>query len=532
MTREQYDIQRNLIKEWLVGKIGKPAELYKEISRVFNISENSAKCILFRLRKNNPSLDTSIIRELVKPQTPKFTAIEQTETFKQAAQRQHDKDKQVFFITYAQNHTAINEEMLVSMETYANFKDASIHVIAGRYKNPTSVFTDRSFETWDTQILKYLDANRHDIHPLCSILSDVKVQPTAATPLSGFNGITGLSSCIIGHPRMHLKSLPVLKGYPIKILCSTGAITVPNYTDSKAGKKGEFHHNYGFAVIELDGDICHIRQVTVNDDGSFNDLYHNVSGKTITPITSCKVATLGDIHLGYHCEKSIGATLSYLNKVVPKYTILHDLFDGASINHHEMKDPFTRLKREQNGSDNLQQEIDFMLDWIEKHKYLNLVIVRSNHDDFLDRWLINSDWHKSQHKFLYLKFANIIAEGLAEKGLIPYLIDQRFGNEVKTLGVNDSFRIDEIEYAMHGDRGANGSRGSAVQFKELNTKSNTAHTHSDSRLDGHFVVGCLTGWMPYVKGLSSWTRSIIITHNDDKRQHIRFIDGKFTTAKL
>lgn len=520
------------VRDWFMANIDdichkRPFEIQRLIEQEFDISQSHSKAIYFRHLSKLAPKEVKRAEEV-----HKFTTIEQTENFKLAAKREYDKEKKIFIITYAQNHTPVHKDFLENIELYANFLNASIHVIAGRYKNPTSVFTDHAFEDWDPCVQKYLDANRHDIHPLCSILSDVKVQPTAATPLTGLNSITGLSSCIIGHPRMHLRSLPVLKGYHPKTILTTGAITLPNYTDSKAGKKGEFHHNFGFAIIELDGDgsCCHIRQVTANNDGSFNDLYFNVD-KKIEVINSCEVATLGDIHLGYHCRKSIYGALSYLKQVVPGYTIIHDLFDGASVNPHEMKDAFVRLRREQDGTDNLKREIDFMMTWIGLHKYLNLVIVRSNHDDFLDRWLINSDWHKSPHKLLYLQLANIIAEGKAEKGLIPYLIDQKF-DDVKTLGVNDSFRIGDIEYGMHGDRGANGSRGSITQFKSLNTKCNTAHAHCDAREDGHFQVGCLTTDMEYVKGLSSWTRSIVVTHNDGKRQHIRFIDGKFTTIKL
>ncbi len=523
------------VKDWFVTNLDKicykrPFEIQRDISREFNISESHSKAIYFRyLAKLLEKVPVKKADEV-----PKFTTIEQTETFKQAAKREYDKDKKRFIITYAQNHTPVHKQFLENIELYSNFLDASIHVIAGRYKNPTSVFSDHAFEDWDPIVQKYLDANRHDIHKYCSILSDVKVQPTASTPLSGLNSITGLSSCIVGHPRMHLTSLPVLKGYHTKTILTTGAITLPNYTDSKAGKKGEFHHSFGFAIVEIDGEyddgVCHIRQVTANDDGSFHDLYFKVDQK-IEIIETCKVATLGDIHLGYHCHKSIYAAKSYLSKVVPGYTIIHDLFDGASVNPHEMKDAFVRLRREEDGTDHLGREIDFMMKWIDRHRYLNLVVVRSNHDDFLDRWLINTDWHRSPHKLLYLKLANIIAEGKAPKGLIPYLIDEKFP-DVKTLGVNDSFRVDDIEYGMHGDRGANGSRGSITQFKSLNTKCNTGHAHSDARADGHFQVGCMTVDMEYAKGLSSWTRSMVITHNDWKRQHIRFLDGKFTTIKI
>jgi len=108
-------------------------------------------------------------------------------------------------------------------------------------------------------------------------LKQIGLQPTAVNPMSGFEGLTGHQSCIIGHPKVQLKSLPVLEGYHIKVMMTTGACTVANYSDTKAGKKGEFHHVLGFAFVEIrDNDIFYMRQITATDDGSFINLNHKV----------------------------------------------------------------------------------------------------------------------------------------------------------------------------------------------------------------------------------------------------------------
>ena len=83
-------------------------------------------------------------------------------------------------------------------------------------------------------------------------------------------------------------------GYPNKILLSTGACTVKNYTDSKSGKKGEFHHMLGFIIVELDGEDFHIRQVNADDNGNFYDLFSRVKdGKVKKNKKGCEVAILG-----------------------------------------------------------------------------------------------------------------------------------------------------------------------------------------------------------------------------------------------
>jgi len=123
---------------------------------------------------------------------------------------------------------------------------SEIHVIAGRYKNPTSVWTanQENEESWAEEVLEYLDANRHDIHKYVSIMSDVKIQPTAVNPMTGLEGLSGINSCIFGSPKVQLETIPVLEGNAPKMMVTTGACTVKNYTDSKSGKVGEFHHTF------------------------------------------------------------------------------------------------------------------------------------------------------------------------------------------------------------------------------------------------------------------------------------------------
>jgi D-serine dehydratase len=87
--------------------------------------------------------------------------------------------------------------------------------------------------------------------------------------------------------------------------------------------------------------------------------------------------------------------MKLMSKLTPEHVILHDVFDGNSISHHEMKDPFVQYGKEISGTNDLGKEIGIMLSGLNAFtKFKNVVIVRSNHDDFLDRWLKNEDWKK------------------------------------------------------------------------------------------------------------------------------------------
>lgn len=463
--------------------------------------------------------------------TKNVKLIEDTEPFKTAQKKKFSKKTKKFIFTWAQNATPVHKGFLTNIEAYAKEIGAEIHVIAGRYKNPTSKFPELKDEYWVKDVIPYLDANRHRIHPYLAVLSDVKVHPTASTPLSGFNGVTGLESCIIGHPRVHMKSLPVLDGYMNKLLLSTGAVTVENYTDSKAGKKGEFHHQFGFIIVELDDEEFHVRQVTADSEGNFYDLlYRAEQGVISTHSDGAAAVILGDLHIGEEDEEALQGSFDLLDMMQPDKVILHDVFNGHSISHHEKKDPFQLLQREIDGSDSLRDEIKQMKKWFAERPHFNYVVVRSNHDDFLDRWLQGEDWRKAGNKYEYLKYASILAKGKAPKGIIPYILDKHFAGYVQTLGIDESFRILGWELGVHGHLGSNGSRGSVVQFKDLNTKNVTAHTHSPHREDGHLCVGTNTKKrVGFNKGMSSWMHSNVVIYRDGKASHVHIIKGKFTT---
>lgn len=456
----------------------------------------------------------------------------------EARNKEFDKKKKKFIITWAQNNTPVHEAFISNIEAYANKIDASIHVIAGRYKNPTSIFSDYN-ESWSSRIIQYLDANRHEIHKYMWIMSDVKIQPTAINPITGLQGFAGINSCIFGSPKVHLEMIPVLQDCVPKIMMTSGACTKKNYTDSKAGKKGEFHHTLGFVIVEIENDdVFYSRQVTADSNGNFHDLYYYANYSkgisTITEINKISAIVLGDIHYGQHDETIISQTLNLMKRLNPENVILHDVFDGLSINHHEADDPFIQFKKEINGTNSLKNEISEMLNGLESFKDYNVIIVRSNHDDFLDRWLKNTDWRKTntmKNSIEYMEYSFILLKNDAPHGIIPYLINQKYP-KIKTLSRNDSLIINGWEVGQHGDMGSNGSRGSLLQFRKLNTKIIVGHYHSPERKDNALAVGTSTKLrVNYNQGPSSWLHSHVIIHTDGTAQHINFLNGKFTTFK-
>jgi hypothetical protein len=485
-------------------------------------------CKEFNL-KYKDSIRTSISR-LLKRRS--LTVVgEASKLLQTAREKKLDKEKDTFIISWAQNATPIHKNFMKNIEAYAQDLNAGIHIVAGRYSNPTSIFTDKDKDWWSPKVTPYLDAARHNLHKNLQVLSDIKIPPTGSTPLSGLNSVTGLESCIVGHPRQQVKSLPILDGYPHKLLLSTGAVTVANYTDSKSGKKGEFHHSLGFVIVELDGEHFHIRQVSADDDGNFYDLFKRVKdGEVMDNVEGAEAAILGDIHIAHNNRKATELSFELLDMMEPNHTMIHDIIDCESISHHEENDPFRIMQKEESGAGDLKKELEIMLQWVKDRLKYNLVIVRSNHDDFLDRWLKSVDWRRSRNKRMFLFGAEILAnQPIAQKkGVISYLIENAFEGVVKTLGLDDSYRVLGWELGVHGHVGANGSRGGHNQYKNMNTKMITGHTHSPNRGDGHMTVGTLSRLrVGYNKGASSWMHANALVYPDGKAQLIYIVNDKY-----
>ena len=461
---------------------------------------------------------------------------EECNVLKEAGGKKLQK-KKVYLISWAQNATPVNASFIKNMETYAEFRDAEILIIPGRYKNPTSVWSkdQDTEEWWTTEVIPYLYANREDFHKDVTIVGDLKIQPTAVNPLSGLEALTGDTSSIFGHPRVHLTVLPALEGHTKKMMLTTGACTIRNYTDSKRGKKGEFHHTYGFSVLEVDEDNYYVRQVTANEFGTFTDLYFKVKNQQVTRIDTIAAYVAGDIHERWLDKPVFEKKLELMSKLRPENLVLHDVFDGDSVNHHEEKDPIKKYQRYSTNRHVLADEIKSLIKFMSKVVKYNTTVISSNHDNFLDRWISNMDWKRDiPNAPEYMFYAGVLLKGEAPKGLIPYILDKAFDGKINCLGIDESFKVIDIELAHHGHMGSNGSRGGLTQFVKLNTKMVTAHTHSPARRDGVLIAGTSTILRPdYVKGASNWMNSDVILHTDGKLQHIFWMsDMKCTNYEV
>lgn len=448
-----------------------------------------------------------------------------------------------FIITAAQNATPVHADWWATILGMAARMKAEILVVPVRYKNPTSQWTgsQKRAEHWDAAVVPYLWNKRHQLHKNLTLLADIPVQPTAESPLTGAEAISTSSSGIIGHTKLQLKSVPVPSGRMAKVLTTTGACTVENYTTSRAGQVAAFHHSLCAALVELDGPRFYLRQL--HFDGktrSCTDIatrYHADGSASAAPraLALCQ----GDTHVRVRCPAVERATFGpggIVEVTKPQYIIWADLLDGQSINPHHGN--IERLAKFTSGKDDVRAEIQEAIAYVRKHtpKGSQSIVQACNHNDFLRRWALRTKWDEDFRNAEFLldtqrvlvKGARIEANGVHYPDPFAHWFREAKLPRTRVLDLDESFNLAGVELGMHGDKGPNGARGSIRNLRRIGTKSVIFHSHSPGIDEGCTQAGTSTYLrLDYNYGASGWLNAHVLLNADGKRQLLIMVDGRY-----
>ncbi len=447
-------------------------------------------------------------------------------------------------ITWAQNATPIHKGFLAGIKKLRDDLGATLMVHAGRYKNPTSRWTDedRGEQWWYPEVEPFLINKRARLNKNLMLLADVNVQPTAQYPLSDLEGLSHGESSILGHPKRQLVAVATPQQRLSKVMWSTGACTIENYTDSKAGKKGEFHHVIGALVIKIKSDkIFHVQEITARKDGAFCflDKAYFPDG-SVKPSGDWLAGSIGDLHPTFADPVVIKATFDdggLVDFLKPKKLFLHDAFDCYSGNSHHWDEPFIAIAKRKSGLDDVGKEVQFTADFI-----INMVkgrethIVPSNHDDMLHRWMKKVEWRKdpTNAEFffetgLYMSRNTVMTpQGAFIPDPFNHWLDRRGQRNIITHLPLDSVMVAGFEMLLHGDKGPNGARGSIRNLAKIGVKVISGHGHSMGIVGGHRRNGTCTYLdLDYTGPISSWLNGHTLVDPMGKSHAMVCIDGKF-----
>ena len=312
----------------------------------------------------------------------------------------------------------------------------------------------------------------------------------------------------------------------------TGAITFPDYETGKmTGYIANHDHVMGAIVVEIENDeIFHFRQIQFDAKGRFVDLGVFVDGADVGKMVP-KAMVLGDWHSGETDPTVAKASLDLSKKLGIKEWIMHDTFNGTSISHHNIGKLLLLGKMAERKQLDLTAELnglvaDFrtILKTVQK-----ITIVKSNHDEHLERYLDEGRFMDHPYNIkLSMELASVMLNG--QSPIEYYVKKSGINKNIRWLERDESYQIGGVECGAYGDKGANGSRGSAQSLEKAYGNCVYGHAHTPGILRGAWCVGTSTLPYPdYGTGPSSWMNTHCLVYTNGMCQLINCIGGKFST---
>lgn len=462
-----------------------------------------------------------------------------------------------FIFSAAQDASRVHEDFLSNLEAYAAYLGTCEIMISGFTYNLEEFRDLKDHKVyWHERVMPYQVHTQYAIGDGLVFCGEMNTLPTAVAPLSGFETYTRDKWGIFPHAKIQLQAVATAKMARTKQLMTTGCVTMPNYVQKKAGIKASFHHQIGAVLVELlpDGTFfCrHLQADGLGEkEGGFYDLDVRVEGGYVTTGHRVEAIAYGDIHhekldpevalttWGYDTET--GKTITdntLLDRLRPKHQFFHDLSDFSARNHHNIRDPHFLFKTHRHGTDDVEEALRGCSNFLTRTKrdFCSSVVIQSNHDNALLRWLKEADYKVDPVNAVFFlrtqaNYYEQMAEGIHDPAIFEqvlrgFQIDGLAG--VRFVSEDDSYMVLGVEHAMHGHLGANGARGNPRQFTKMGAKSTSGHTHSPQIFDGAFVSGVSGSLdMGYNRGLSSWAHAHTILYPNGARVIITMMQGRW-----
>ncbi len=378
-------------------------------------------------------------------------------------------------------------------------------------------------------------------------VSNVKMQAKSIKPTSGFGRVAKkLGSQIYASPKISLEYHSVRNNkYKLPhFIATTGAVTVPNYEPinqswyqgMRTAYFAENDHKFGAAYVEIENDeVFHYTQIECKSAGGeffFRDTMYK--GNNIPKKARAEVFVMGDLHAGVTDENVTKCWDEIIDLTRPKQIAIHDGFNGESVNGHIENDIVSKVIRAMEGKDDVMAEIKVfgmaLKHWASKCD--ELLVIPSNHNDWLERWIRKGNFLKEGNLKNAMPAIEIIRAMVYEKKHpLQYAVEDLCGikiSNIRWLGRNEDEEVEGINVNCHGDQGKNGSRGSLAGMVNAYIASFSGHSHTAGILFDAWAVGT-SGHLQevYNGGPGTWTNTSGLIYKYGGRALINVINGRW-----
>ncbi len=431
-----------------------------------------------------------------------------------------------------------NTNLIESLEKYCKVNNSKLYIIPTTGKSAKETNLHPLLERRDDILCDKRGRMKNEKLNDNFQISDMFVPPQNVDPASGRGRFVQRDkTLIITHPKQRFKAFPNSNFDLPKILIGTGAVTHPNYNEmNHRGDAAKRDHTYGFVVAEIVNDkIFHFRQVRALQNGKFIDLGWEFNGKEKPRKAKLEALVLGDLHWGDTDPIVQKANYEMIDEFNPERLFIHDLFNGHSVNHHNIGKLVTLVTEVfQRGRNDLKEELEkCYLELCSLSKAMgrkNVFVVASNHNEFLNRYLEEVRLKDDPgNAYIAAKLMgdmmdkeDPVESGIRRIGKIP--------NNVIFLKRDEDYKVLGWQLGSHGDKGMNGSKKASMMSREFSHgKSITGHAHTPEILRNTYVVGTSTYLnLPYTRGqASSWMNTNGFLWENGTAQLVNIIYGNW-----
>ena len=171
-----------------------------------------------------------------------------------------------------------------------------------------------------------------------------------------------------------------------------------------------------------------------------------------------------------------------------------------------------------------------------KREWSECLVVASNHDQMLTRWLRESDFREDPQNALFflersLELHRRLRRGEDTDGFFEETMrvssPERLQG-VKFLTDGESHRIHGVEVAIHGHKSVDGKPGGMQALERLGLRATIGHTHRPTTRGGLYSTGVCCADLNYARGpLTAWAVAHVVTYRGGARQHLFYHGARF-----
>ncbi len=372
------------------------------------------------------------------------------------------------------------------------------------------------------------------------------ILPTTRHPLTSFEDYNGRRSNIVPHAKIAMESVASMADENTKFNYSTGTVTQRNYIQKRAGILAEQAHNYGALLVGVDdAGSWWVRQLHIDEDDAIMDVGPRGSGGVYVQAGTVHERPVvegiywGDCHAAelepWVRELVWGGTEGMLHVLSPSVQFLGDVFSMRSRGHHEILDFHRSYQKHVDGEETVQEEVQLTADFVsEAHRtWCKTVVVSSNHDRHLDRWLNEADFRRDPANAKYFcglqyQVLDALDRGDHDFNVLEFALKREgVPEDVHFLDLDESYVVRGVENGLHGDLGPNGSRGSTRGLARLGRPLNKGHDHTAAIRGQVYSSGACSLNFPYMVGPNSHSVSHIVIYENGTRAIVTMWMGEW-----